>query len=79
MREVLLGIAKTPVTPGTNLAVTGVTAPPEPLLTAAQAAEYLGVMPNTLNRLAREGTIPSMKVGRGVLFDRAAISKPRKA
>ena len=35
-----------------------------PLLNSQQAARYLGVHPRTLTRLARDGEIPALQIGR---------------
>ena len=36
----------------------------EPLIDAERAAEILGIHPKTLKRLAADGVIPGMKIGR---------------
>lgn len=40
----------------------------EPLINAAQAAQVLTIHPGTLTRWAREGKVPSHKLGRRVAF-----------
>jgi excisionase family DNA binding protein len=44
-----------------------------PVLTAQQAAEYLGISPRELYILLKAGRIPAFKVGTEWRFDRAAI------
>jgi excisionase family DNA binding protein len=39
------------------------------LLSAEEAGEYLGIRKGTLYVWARKGTIPSVKIGRRLLFD----------
>ena len=36
----------------------------EPLITAERAAELLGIHPKTVKRLAGEGVIPGMRIGK---------------
>lgn len=40
----------------------------EPLMNSEQAAEHLGVHPKTLQRMAREGRVPFIRVGKYVRF-----------
>ena len=44
-----------------------------PVLTVAEAAEYLRIPKSTLYKLAQEGKIPCQKVGRHWRFHRDAI------
>jgi excisionase family DNA binding protein len=45
-----------------------------PLLTARQAAELLGAIPpKTVLQLAREGRLPSVRIGRHVRFVQAEL------
>ena len=37
---------------------------PDPIMTVDEVAEYLGLHPLTVRRLARDGDIPAIKVGR---------------
>ena len=46
-----------------------------PVLTAQQAAEYLGISPRELYMLLKAGRIPAFKVGTEWRFDRAAIDR----
>lgn len=46
----------------------------EPLLSAVQAAPLLGLHPNTLLSWAREGRIPSLRLGRRVAFRASALN-----
>jgi excisionase family DNA binding protein len=43
---------------------------PPPMLTAPEAARFLRVRAPQIYALARDGTIPSVRVGRAVRFDR---------
>lgn len=45
-----------------------------PLLTTDEAAELLRVHPNTLRRLAEQGQIPHIRIGRSYRFDPAVIT-----
>lgn len=51
------------------------------LLTAAQAAERLGLHPKTVVRMAREDRIPAVKVGNGWRFrpDQLHIAPPARS
>jgi excisionase family DNA binding protein len=46
----------------------------EALLSAAQAAPLLGLHPNTLLLWARNGRIPSLRLGRRVAFRASALN-----
>jgi excisionase family DNA binding protein len=46
----------------------------EALLTAVQAAELLNLHPNTLLLWARSGRVPSMRLGRRVVFRASALN-----
>lgn len=35
-----------------------------PMMTTAEAAEYLGLPPLTVRRMARDGELPALKIGR---------------
>ena len=53
---------------------------PDPIMTIEEVAEYLGLHPLTVRRLARDGEIPAFKVGRQwrvkrELFDRWMTDK----
>jgi excisionase family DNA binding protein len=55
-------------------------APPEPaimprLLTVPQAAQYLNVGPWAIRTLHWDGTVRGIKIGRRLLFDRAALDE----
>jgi len=43
------------------------------LLTAAAAAELLGIHPDHLYRLARRGDLPALRFGRDLRFEREAV------
>ena len=43
------------------------------VLTAGEVAEYLRIPRSTLYKLAQEGKIPAMKIGRHWRFDRGCI------
>ncbi len=45
----------------------------EPLVDAQRAAELLRVHPKTVKRLAQEGTIPGLKIGRVWRFRESAL------
>ena len=48
----------------------------EPLLRAADVAEIVGAPATTVKRWAREGTLPSLKLGPKTLrFERQAVEK----
>lgn len=46
-----------------------------PILTIAQVAEYLGLHELTVRRLAREGAIPALKLGRQWRVKRDLLDK----
>lgn len=46
------------------------------LLNAREIAGIVGLKPGTLYRGAKNGTIPSIRIGRAIRFDPAAILKP---
>lgn len=46
---------------------------PEKLLTVPEAAEYLGMAPNTIYVWSREGKLPSIKFSAAVRFRRADL------
>jgi excisionase family DNA binding protein len=46
----------------------------EPLLSDAQAAELLGLHPKTVQRLARTGKIPTVRIGRYWRFRASALN-----
>ena len=46
-----------------------------PLLTVRELAIYLGVSEKTVRRLQISGRIPFVRVGRGVRFDPADVSR----
>ena len=50
---------------------------PDPIMTTDQVAEYLGLNPLTVRRLAREGQIPAFKIGRQWRFAREALEHLR--
>ncbi|MCK9250673.1 MAG: helix-turn-helix domain-containing protein [Solirubrobacteraceae bacterium] len=52
-----------------------VTAVDLPLLTANQVSDLIGVPAKTVLHLAREERLPSVKIGRRVLFSRQAIEQ----
>jgi excisionase family DNA binding protein len=43
------------------------------LLTQGEAAQVLGISPDLLRQLVREGRIRTVKVGKRVMFSRAAL------
>ncbi len=43
------------------------------LLTAEQAAEFLGMTTQAVRRAATRGTIPAVRLGRRLRFERAAL------
>ena len=45
----------------------------EPLWTTTEAAEYLGLHPQTIYKKAKTGDIPSIRVLNGLRFEPAAI------
>jgi excisionase family DNA binding protein len=45
------------------------------LLTVQEAAEVLKVKPRWIYRMAREGTLPSVRLGRQVRIDEAALQR----
>lgn len=45
----------------------------EPLITADQAAELLTLHPKTVKRLAKEGLLPAMKIGRVWRFRESSL------
>lgn len=45
----------------------------EPLLNNGEVATWLGITPDTLRRLAREGTVPAVKVGGRLRYHRTAV------
>ena len=47
----------------------------EPLLTDAEAAELLGLHPKTIQRLARTGELPAVRVGRYWRFRASALNQ----
>lgn len=46
----------------------------EPLLDEAQAGKLLGLHPKTLQRLARQGTIPAIRLGRYWRYRASALN-----
>ena len=44
-----------------------------PLLTAREVARLLRVHPNTVYKMAREGSVPAYKVGRRYLFNLSEV------
>lgn len=46
----------------------------EPLLSAAQAAPLLGLHPNTILLWARDGKLPSLRLGRRVAFRASSLN-----
>lgn len=58
---------------GANKAPETVTEPR--LLSSSELADYLQLTEETVRRLARRGTIPSVTVARRVRFDLAAVLK----
>ena len=44
-----------------------------PLLKTKDLAQFLSVSPCTIKKMVREGTIPYLRVGRQLRFDRAAV------
>jgi excisionase family DNA binding protein len=46
----------------------------EPLLTAAKAAQHLGIHPNTLLLWTRQGRIPAIRMGRRVAFRQSSLN-----
>ena len=46
----------------------------EPLLSDAQAGELLGLHPKTVQRLARTGSLPAVRVGRYWRFRASALN-----
>jgi excisionase family DNA binding protein len=44
------------------------------LMTVAEAARYLRFTPSTIRRFARQGTLPSVKVGAEYRFSMAALT-----
>ena len=49
--------------------------PPTPLLDKSAVATWLGVSQATVNRLVAAGTLPHVRLGSRVLFDRAEVEK----
>ena len=47
---------------------------PTPLLTAPQAAEYLGISIHTLRQWVSQHRVPLVKLSRAVRFDPAALA-----
>jgi excisionase family DNA binding protein len=47
----------------------------EPLLSAEEAAELLGIHVNTLRLWAREGKVPSRRMGRRVTFRKSQLNR----
>jgi nitrogen PTS system EIIA component len=47
----------------------------EPLISAAQAASLLNLHQNTVLRWAREGTLPSLRLGRRVAFRASQLNE----
>jgi excisionase family DNA binding protein len=47
----------------------------EPLLSDAEAAEMLGLHPKTIQRLARAGELPAVRVGRYWRFRASALNE----
>lgn len=45
------------------------------VLTAQEAAEYLRVSSWAIYKLAREGTVPSLRLGRSLRFSRQALER----
>jgi excisionase family DNA binding protein len=56
------------------LAQRGPELPPDPVLSAEKAAEFLGMPVNILRKRARDGVIPSMKIGALVRFRHSALN-----
>lgn len=48
--------------------------PPDRLLTAGHVAERLSVCESTVYRMAIEGTLPAVRIGRLVRFSDSAVS-----
>ena len=48
------------------------------LLTRLETAKYLRISPATLDRLVREGRIPSVLVGRRRMFRRSELAPPNE-
>ncbi len=46
---------------------------PEKLLTVPEAAEFLGMAPNTIYIWGREGKLPALKIGSAVRFRRSDL------
>jgi len=51
----------------------------EPVLDSRQAAALLGIHPKTLQRLARSGRIPSIRIGKSWAFRASALDNWLKA
>jgi excisionase family DNA binding protein len=47
----------------------------EPLLDTQEAAALLGIHPKTLQRLARAGKVPSVRIGKSWAFRASALDK----
>lgn len=50
-------------------------APPERLANVEEVADLLQLTPSTVRRLARNGSLPSLKVGRSVRFRLSEVIK----
>lgn len=48
---------------------------PDPIMTVDEVAEYLNLHPLTVRRLARDGEIPAVKVGRQWRIKRELLDK----
>ena len=48
---------------------------PSPLLTPADAAEYLAIKPRTLKELRRRGEVPATKVGASVRYRLSVLDR----
>jgi excisionase family DNA binding protein len=53
--------------------------PLEPLLTTHEAASLLAISPKTVSRLAREGSLPGVKVGQHWRFHARHIDAVRRS
>jgi excisionase family DNA binding protein len=48
-------------------------APPSPIMTTAEVAQYLRIHPSTVYKLVREGKLPAFKVGSDYRFNKSEI------